>query len=458
VAIRRCPYCKAIIDESQKYCNNCGTQLLFPDDETDGEDIKGEKILDEDFKDVLGEEGEEKEEIDLDDVLRGEGAFPGEEKAAGSESEELELEEPEPDEIEPEEPAAPSRKDAAALLQPERDAESEPPEASEEEAAGEAVASSGDEKPRSLSEPGPLSGAEQEPEPEAEPAPEPEPRIDRFPEKENESEIERILAAIEKGKTSLPEAEKKPPIVKPPAEMAIDPPAGLKVEDGTGLPPWARRSPDSEKPAGSDEGIAGEEISALEEEIEAEKSWREASGDTMNFRSEVLKDAAPPRSPSSTMGIPESVTKGQEGLPFLEKAETPKPRHRPIRFEAEDEEAGAEIAAAASEIDLGGEDAAREDAAEEGGEADEAASDASPKLGFFGHIKAFVFDLVLVALLWLFAAAAAAMVLDAGLFALIREASVPFGLLFLALGGGYFFLFLFFLGDTLGRRFAAAKD
>jgi hypothetical protein len=46
MAIRRCPYCKAIIDESQKYYNNCGTQLLFPEDEFVEEDILGEKIVD----------------------------------------------------------------------------------------------------------------------------------------------------------------------------------------------------------------------------------------------------------------------------------------------------------------------------------------------------------------------------------------------------------------------------
>ena len=45
MAIRRCPYCKAIIDESDKYCNNCGTQLLFPEDEYIEEDIPGEKII-----------------------------------------------------------------------------------------------------------------------------------------------------------------------------------------------------------------------------------------------------------------------------------------------------------------------------------------------------------------------------------------------------------------------------
>ena len=55
MAIRRCPYCKAIIDESLEYCSNCGTQLLFPEDEAIEEDIPGEKIVD-------GDEEEEKEE------------------------------------------------------------------------------------------------------------------------------------------------------------------------------------------------------------------------------------------------------------------------------------------------------------------------------------------------------------------------------------------------------------
>jgi hypothetical protein len=46
MAIRRCPYCKAMIDESLEYCSNCGTQLLFPEDEAIEEDIPGEKIID----------------------------------------------------------------------------------------------------------------------------------------------------------------------------------------------------------------------------------------------------------------------------------------------------------------------------------------------------------------------------------------------------------------------------
>ncbi len=46
MAIRRCPYCKAIIDEGSEYCSNCGTQLIFPEDEFVEEEIPGEKVVD----------------------------------------------------------------------------------------------------------------------------------------------------------------------------------------------------------------------------------------------------------------------------------------------------------------------------------------------------------------------------------------------------------------------------
>ncbi len=59
MAIRRCPYCKAIIDEQDKYCNNCGTQLLFPEDEFVEEEIPGDKIIDD--EEAEGEETEKKE-------------------------------------------------------------------------------------------------------------------------------------------------------------------------------------------------------------------------------------------------------------------------------------------------------------------------------------------------------------------------------------------------------------
>ena len=62
MAIRRCPYCKAIIDEGLEYCSNCGTQLIFPDDEFMEEEIPGEKVVD-----VTDEESEpEEKEVSKD--------------------------------------------------------------------------------------------------------------------------------------------------------------------------------------------------------------------------------------------------------------------------------------------------------------------------------------------------------------------------------------------------------
>jgi hypothetical protein len=66
MAIRRCPYCKAIIDGVAEYCSNCGTQLLFPEDEFKEEEIPGDKIVEEEEKEEeileAGEAESEKEE------------------------------------------------------------------------------------------------------------------------------------------------------------------------------------------------------------------------------------------------------------------------------------------------------------------------------------------------------------------------------------------------------------
>lgn len=44
MAIKKCPYCQAIIDETSELCNRCGTRLLFPEDELIEEEIPGDKI------------------------------------------------------------------------------------------------------------------------------------------------------------------------------------------------------------------------------------------------------------------------------------------------------------------------------------------------------------------------------------------------------------------------------
>lgn len=45
MAIKKCPYCKAFIEEDSEFCSNCGTKLIFPEDEDIEEEIPGERIL-----------------------------------------------------------------------------------------------------------------------------------------------------------------------------------------------------------------------------------------------------------------------------------------------------------------------------------------------------------------------------------------------------------------------------
>jgi len=87
MAIRRCPYCKAIIDGVAEYCSNCGTQLLFPEDEDKEEEIPGDKIVEEEEKEeetLEAEEAEsEKEESSPESAVE-----EGEEKEEGGKEDE----------------------------------------------------------------------------------------------------------------------------------------------------------------------------------------------------------------------------------------------------------------------------------------------------------------------------------------------------------------------------------
>ena len=46
MGIKRCPYCRALISDQDEFCKNCGTRLLFPEDE--------------EIEEVASEESEEK--------------------------------------------------------------------------------------------------------------------------------------------------------------------------------------------------------------------------------------------------------------------------------------------------------------------------------------------------------------------------------------------------------------
>jgi hypothetical protein len=233
-------------------------------------------------------------------------------------------------------------------------------------------------------------------------------------EAETREEIGRLIAALEKKHR------------KPPAPRASRKTPSPKTDTG-GLPPWAEPSPTSELPA----------MGKAEEASTEMPGGSFVPGDTMDFEEEVMREAGL-RPTRSTIGIPETLSK-------LELAGT--------LDEAPD----------GSGEDGAGSDpwgrAGAESLSSLAEDRPSAGDDLVPrrKLGFLGILRAGLCDLALVALFWFVAVLLAARILSLGVPTLVVRAAVPLALLFGVFLVAYLFLFLFFLGETLGARIAAPR-
>jgi hypothetical protein len=402
VAIRRCPYCKAIIDESQKYCNNCGTQLLFPEDDLNDEPIKGEKILAEDYKedsgvkgldDPVDDVGLDQEEIDLEAVLKGSGHFPDEPASApGRGGLEPKREPPGPAEaLSPEAipPPTPPRRPS----RPRKKSESAPPKNDTREEIAKLIAALEEKEKKGGETP-----AEETPTPGDIPVLKPEGDLRK--------ESFDIPADESAAAPSSWEALLKKPVT---VDLDNGPlPGAFEPSDGAG----ARGRAGLEEPAAN-----------------------ETTGDTLDFEDEVFRSA--PRSVASPtrMGIPEGVTGESLGPSRLDAA-----NESPAEEEHHFGRGVAEPAAAVPASSMLGEE-----------------SSAPRRLGFFRKIAALLFDVLFIGAICLASLWLAARLMDVALFDLITAARISIGLYFLVLLFGYFFLFLFFLGETLGDRMASPR-
>lgn len=413
MAIRRCPYCKAIIDESQKYCNNCGTQLLFPEDDLSNEPIKGEKILAEDFKDEGDDKGFDepvddvsldREEIDLDAVLKGSGHFPDEPASAPGRDGGEPKGEPStpvfPSSPEPIPPPAPPRRRG----RPRKKSESAPPKNDTREEIARLIAAL-EEKEKKGVEPPELPIGENILGPE----PETETPVKTFDKPEAEPRDEAIKIPADESAAALSSWEallKKPPT----ADLENGPLPGAFEPSGGGG-------------AGEPAGIG-------------EPAANETAGDTLDFEEEVFRRTPQSVSSPTRMGIPEGVTGKSIRPPRLDVANEPRPEEEHhLSLEAGDFPAAA---LASSAID--------EDAS------------ALRRLGFFRKIAAVLFDVLFIGAICLASLWLAARLMDVAVFDLIAATRISIGLYFLALLFGYFFLFLFFLGETLGDRMASPRS
>jgi len=431
MAIIRCPYCHAIIDENDKYCNNCGTQLLFSEDESIEEEIPGEKIIDaepdEEEKDYeIEEPGKETTKLlDADDEAEGKTGEPAEgpEGETGTKGIGEPLEEKEPGDV--------------------RDAELESHEEETKAYAVEPVEKEGPDDKTA----GPTSP----------PAPAAAPKPMTF----DTQELEGIGKTVELGKERLDKlmdvmAEKQKE--EEPRKEAPKPEPEKKTT-GT-LPPWADRIRSSasvvERQDTRDPGLgflAGT-AAGPGDKYAGEGPGRPGTGEKpgQTAEEEIFPRRKPP---DSGIGLPERVT--QAALPF-ESA---------VREEEEGEEVAEEEAfepaPAPAEPGLPKKEGIRAPVREEAGteadlEKELEEEEPRPPFHLSVFLKAKAFDALFIGIFWLVALWVAARSMNATLFELLSVTSGSVFLLYAVFVLIYFFLFKFFLGETLGDRLFKERE
>jgi hypothetical protein len=449
MAITRCPYCHAIIDENVKYCNNCGTQLLFTDDADVEEEIPGEKIIDADTeeKDYTVEEPEgeskPKEDQDLDEELEEEAEelaldkLVAETAAEDDVTEEVIL----VDEIEAFEAGAKDepqesrgKEKTSEIMESDEDEDEEEEEKEEEKADHESEEKEAEKEPGEKEEP---AENELQAEPVIEYLTADRDRAEAFeevvpqPVTFDTQELEGIGKTVDLGKEKIDKflevLAKKEAEVEPLPKTAREP-------SGT-LPPWASTMkgapvfPDETGPVGTlVNGVADTVVPAFEEEVEIFPRRKDSD---------------------STIGLPERVS--QSPLPFEPGA---------AEEEEDGEEEPAEGEAREKMLPTAGpvrpvrESERREAEAEEEGEEPEP----RPPFSFSVFFKSKAFDVLFVGLFWLVALWLAANSMGATLFDILGSMSGSMILLYAVFVLIYFFLFKFFLGETLGDRLFRERE
>jgi hypothetical protein len=493
MAITRCPYCHAIIDENVKYCNNCGTQLLFSEDVDAEEEIPGEKIIEADTeeKDYTVEEPEgeskpkedpdldeeieeETEEIALDKLLaedaekddedlteevilvdeikaaeaggQGKSEDPeGKEETAELKSADKGKAEDE-DEDEGEEAEEDDEEEAEDLEEDEEIEEADEEKGLEEEEGVIAPAiPAREETPAAKPEEPPAASEEAEPVieyiaddkvlDEAEPGEVALPKPVTF----DTRELEGIGKTVELGKEKIDKFLD----VLAKKEAEVEPlPQGVREPTGT-LPPWASTMkgapvfPDETGPVGAlGQAVADTATPADEDEVEIFPRRKDSD---------------------STIGLPERVS--QSPLPFEQGAT----EEEEVEEGPDDDEAREKILPAAGSVRTEREAVrpARESERREAiAEAEEEGEEPAPRppFRFSVFFKSKAFDVLFVGLFWLVALWLAANSMGATLFDILGSMSGPMLLLYAVFVFIYFFLFKFFLGETLGDRLFRERE
>jgi len=491
MGIKRCPYCRALISDRDQYCKNCGTQLLFPEDEEIEEEIPGDKITEDDRQressESLTEERLEEElekEIELEEEPDAEPDKEKEEEIDRSTEEIIAekdtalLEESEIERIDSsarkkaksksplltgeEKPLFPGDKEAEAS-----EKEYPAPPRTEDylvEKIKKEILSESEPEPEEPAEPGPgvvtriveeIQRKEAQEEA-AETTPEVHPGlVTRMVE---ELELEEKRAAAESYEIESEEEEEPLPPTFESAELdrigATTELGKREVEDFFRVLEEKEKEHLKErvKTAATDTGETGEvpswikEVKTASTELLSKTAESGEAGTPEKVeaeRDELWLEEEEETATEPTMGFPEKLTRS--GIKAAEVEEE--------TIGEEDMELEEEV-----EIESGRGDVFRKMPEPASGEAIPAGglqaslSRTLPPLGFKNFVKAKIFDLLFLVMFWLVSIWIAARSMQTTIFKLFGLAGSGLLLYLLILTFFYFFLFYFFIGETLGDR------
>ncbi|MDI6697366.1 MAG: zinc ribbon domain-containing protein [Candidatus Saccharicenans sp.] len=494
MGIKRCPYCRALISDRDQYCKNCGTQLLFPEDEEIEEEIPGDRIIEDDRqRDDSHQPAEEQLEEELEEEPEsGEGleteSEPEEETElllAKDKEETALLEEEEVERI-----TGPGRGRSKPknLLPAEKEKSLFGGDEETETGLKENLTSLRTEdylvekikkeilsesEPEEPAEPGPglvtrIVEEIQQKEAQAEAAETlPESRPGLVTRLVEELELKEKRAAAESYEVETGEEESS---VWPTFETAeLDKIGGTTELGKREVEDFLRVLEEKEKEylkerlktSGPDTRETGEVPSWVKEVKTASTELLSGGGDTGEVKvpekaeAETddlwLEEEETPTEP--TIGFPEKLTRS--GLKAVEAEEETGEVDMELEEKIEEEEEmeseggqifGEKAEPAATDRDISGRDLSS------------GVGQVLPPLSFKNFVKAKIFDLLFLVMFWLVSVWIAARSMETTIFKLFGLAGSGLLLYLLILTFFYFFLFYFFIGETLGDRLFRESD
>lgn len=453
MAITRCPYCHAIVDETNKYCDNCGTQLLFPEDEELEEEIPGEKIIEDEteekdysiyeieappeelsrvIEEVKGGEDEKSQSQGEEDLYE----LPISEESEAEQEEELEdvtvvdREEEIEERCFIEEPVE-DRPAIEAIEEPERAEKFElKDEASEEKLIEKEETSELETGPQEEKYP-----EIQEKQPPSEPA-----KLDTF----DTSELEKMGKTVDLGKVRLDKLlEDMREETKPEADTRE--PTGKPTDS---LPPWVSSI--------RDKSLKEEEIFPKRKKLEKTVGLPEKDLTlSIPFKEEAEGEEAGEAEQEEEASEAESGERSQEVDAFQPE------RAWALRSDSDSKDEILERPVRSFDrIKLGWGKKIREEETEEEFKKirEEIEVEETEPFSFSVFIKSRVFDLLFVGIFWLVGLWLAAHSMGATLFDVFTITAGSALAFYAVLIVIYIFLFKFFLGETLGDRLFRMRE